>query len=161
VSLSGYLVQPEINLIRLNGRICDVRVLVQRDADGEWHITGIGVRAGQAGSVVSNLHGGGKALRLEGVLQKTLGADSAKIERIKTEVEEIALRVGRVLAHATKCLGELGVDIGIDTQGRVWIIEANSRTGRATFRRAGMRDAAQLADRRPLLFAQYLAGFSS
>lgn len=158
VRLIGYLAQPELSLIRLQGRICDVRVLIQRDDTGEWQVTGVAVRAGKPGSVVSNIHGGGKALKLEDVIERTLG-DAVDSEHIAATVKRLALRVGEVLSRSTRCLGELGVDLGIDTKGRVWIIEANSRTGRAAFRRAGLKESAGLADRRPLLFAKYLAGF--
>lgn len=161
VALSTYIAQPDLNLLRLNGRICDVRILVQRDGDGAWHVTGTAVRAGAPGSVISNLHGGGRALQLESLLRKSLGADQNAISSMRDEMESLALRVAAVLSRATACLGELGVDLGIDTKGQVWIIEANSRTGRAVFRRCGLHDAARLADRRPLHFAMYLAGFTT
>lgn len=160
VSLAGYLVQPELSLIRVDGRICDIRALVQRDEAGRWQVTGVGVRAGPPGSVVSNLHGGGRALRLEQVLSRALDGDQERVQEICLLIRHLALRVAEVVAKATSCLGELGVDLGVDRQGRVWIIEANSRTGRATFRRAGLHEAARLADRRPLFFAMYLAGFT-
>ncbi|MGI6610528.1 MAG: YheC/YheD family protein [Limnochordia bacterium] len=161
VSLSNYLVQPDLNLLRLNGRICDVRVLVQKDVDGAWHITGVAVRAGAAGRVISNLHGGGRSLRLERLLQSALGADEETTHQLQEEIGNLAIRIAEVLDRSTPCLGELGVDLGVDRTGRIWIIEANSRTGRAVFRRCGMHDAARLADRRPLLFAMYLAGFTT
>lgn len=158
---SGYLVQPELSLIRINGRICDVRALVQRDETGVWRVTGMGVRAGQPGSVVSNLHGGGRALQVAKVLKQALGIDTEKVRQLQEELESVALRVAEVLSRTARCIGELGIDLGVDTKGRVWIIEANSRTGRATFRRAGMPETAWLADSRPLLFAKYLAGFTT
>ena len=78
MALSSYLAQPDLNLLRINGRICDVRVLVQKDRDGAWHVTGVAVRAGAAGRVISNLHGGGRSLRLERLLKEALGADEEK-----------------------------------------------------------------------------------
>lgn len=161
VSLSNYLVQPELDLLRLNGRICDVRVLVQKDVDGAWHVTGVAVRAGAAGRVISNLHGGGRSLRLERLLKSALGADEERIREMKEQIENLAIRIAQVLQRSTPCLGELGIDLGVDRQGRIWIIEANSRTGRAVFRRCGMHDEAGMADRRPLRYAMYLAGFTS
>ena len=161
VALSSYLAQPDLNLLRINGRICDVRVLVQKDRDGAWHVTGVAVRAGAAGRVISNLHGGGRSLRLERLLKEALGADEEKRRRMQEEIENLAIRIAEVLERSTICLGELGVDLGIDRQGRIWIIEANSRTGRAVFRRCGMHEAARLADRRPLLYAMHLAGFTT
>lgn len=161
VVLSGYLVQPDIRLIRWQGRICDVRALIQRDADGCWHLTGAAIRAGRPGGIISNLHGGGQALQLEQVLAQTLPGGAAAVPSVVAQIEQLSLRVGAVLAKGTKCLGELGVDLGVDKNGKVWVIEANSRTGRAVFRRAKMPQAAAEADRRPLRFALYLAGFTA
>jgi len=162
VALSRYLVQPDIKLIKVRGRVCDVRALIQRDSNGAWHLTGAAVRAGKPGEIISNLHGGGKAMSLPEVWREVFGEAAAedKAARIYQDIEKIALRVGEVLAKSTKCLGELGVDLGVDGKGKVWIIEANSRTGRAVFRRSGNHEAAKTADRRPLRFAAYLAGFA-
>ncbi len=160
VRLCGYLVQPDVHLLRLHGRICDVRALIQRDQDGCWHLTGAVVRAGQPGTIISNLHGGGQAIRLEKVLSAALPGEEAASARVQAQIEELALRVGAALDKGTECLGELGVDLGIDRHGKVWVIEANSRTGRAVFRRAGQHELAREADRRPLRFAAYLAGFT-
>jgi hypothetical protein len=35
-----YIIQNEIELIRSDGNILDVRVLVQKDHNGQWSITG-------------------------------------------------------------------------------------------------------------------------
>ncbi|OUM99431.1 MAG: hypothetical protein BAA04_08945 [Firmicutes bacterium ZCTH02-B6] len=157
-----WLIQPRIDLARWRGRIFDVRVLVQRDARGEWQITGTGARIGRPGSIISNLYGGGEAWPLEPVVMESLGMTEAQAAAVRRRVEQIALRVAQEIDFAcrrTGYVGELGIDIGIDRSGRLWFFEANSRTGRNLFRQAGLHDASRLADRRPLEFALHLSGF--
>ena len=160
VNLSSYLVQPDIRLLRTHGGICDVRALVQRGGDGAWSLTGAAVRVGRPGQIISNLHGGGRALRLDTLLGAAF-SDAATVATITQRIEELALRVGDVLARSTRCLGELGVDLGVDKTGKIWIIEANSRTGRSIFRRVGMDIAAHEADTQPFRFAMYLCGHNA
>jgi len=157
-----WLIQPRVDLARWRGRIFDVRVLVQRDGRGQWHITGTGARIGRPGSIISNLYGGGDAWPLEPVLMESLGVTPQEAAALRHHAEEIALRVAQEIDWAcrrTGYVGELGIDIGIDRSGRLWFFEANSRTGRNLFRQAGLQESSRLADRRPLEFALHLAGF--
>lgn len=157
-----WLIQPRIDLARWHGRIFDVRVLVQRDGQGRWRITGTGARIGRPGSIISNLYGGGDAWPLEPVLVESLGLTAAEAASMRLRVEDLALRVAQEIDRAcrrTGYVGELGVDIGIDRGGRLWFFEANSRTGRNLFRQAGLKESSRLADRRPLEFALHLSGF--
>src|SRR5690606_6780585 len=50
-----HVVQQRVDLLRVDGRIADVRALVQKDGTGVWRLTGAGVRVGRRGSIVSNL----------------------------------------------------------------------------------------------------------
>ncbi|MDD3894034.1 MAG: hypothetical protein PHU36_03325, partial [Syntrophomonadaceae bacterium] len=54
--------------------------------------------------------------------------------------------------------GELGLDVGIDKNGALWLIEVNSKPRKTTeseYSTAVMRKTFK----RPLEFASYLAGF--
>lgn len=158
-----WLIQPRIDLLRYQGRIFDVRVLVQRDGRGTLRVTGTGARIGRRGSIISNIFGGGNARRLEPLLEECLGIDPGQAAAMRRKIEEISLEVAELIHTAcrqTGHVGELGVDIGIDRRGRLWFFEANSRTGRNVFQMAGMQENARHATRRPLEFALHLSGFS-
>lgn len=154
-----YIVQQRLNLLRWHGGIADVRVLMQKDASGLWRLTGAGVRVGKGHTIVSNLAGGGAAASLREVLQESFRHDPPRAGEIERLVRAIAERVARRLERASGCLGELGIDVGVDRDGRVWFLEANSRTGRNLFHLLDKDEAGRLADRRPMEFAMYLAGF--
>lgn len=152
-----HVVQQRVDLLRVDGRIADVRALVQKDGTGVWRLTGAGVRVGRRGSIVSNLHGGGQALPLDRVLTKAF--PPAQAAMIIDTIETAAMRTAERLDAACTCLGEVGIDFAVDRDGNVWFLEANSRTGRSLFRKMGMIEQAEAADSRPLEFAGHLAGF--
>uniref|UniRef100_UPI00046FFD5C YheC/YheD family endospore coat-associated protein n=1 Tax=Paenibacillus zanthoxyli TaxID=369399 RepID=UPI00046FFD5C len=69
-----FLIQQGIPLRLPNGRFHDYRMLVQKNSEGNWELTGIAGRVGAAKSVTSNLHGGGHAVKAETLLKEWLGS---------------------------------------------------------------------------------------
>ena len=148
-----YIAQQGIGLASVKQRPFDLRALVQKNGKGRWSLTGIAVRQGAPGSVTSNLHGGGHAEEAEPFLRKLYGKAAADI--LQT-VRDIALRVPEVLETHHGRLAELGVDIGVDAEGRVWVLEANSKPGRSSFAALPDKQASRDAIVNPLLYAKYL-----
>ncbi|PKM76838.1 MAG: hypothetical protein CVU90_10455 [Firmicutes bacterium HGW-Firmicutes-15] len=155
----GYIVQQRINLLRVDGNIVDVRILVQKDHAGQWLITGKACRIGRRGSITSNICSGGSASKVEKVLGRSF-SDPIQIERILTEMDNLAIESAQALEADTSSMGELGIDIGIDNTGKLWFIEANLRPARQIFTLIGESATRIRSVQRPLLYARYLAGFS-
>lgn len=149
----SFIAQQGITLTRVQGRTTDLRALVQRDRSGAWRLTGVGVRIGGRSNVVSNLHAGGSAAKIDVLIPKP--GRRAKVEELSRRIEDLVLKVAEALGRR-HLLGELGVDLGLDTDGRLWVIEVNLRPGRATFRRAGLTEAWRRSGRAPLEFALHL-----
>lgn len=157
-----WLIQPRLDLLRWRGRIFDVRVLIQRDERGKLQVTGTAARIGRRGSIISNIFGGGDAQPLRPLLQECLGLNTDEANKVHDEIEAVSLDVARLIhraARRTGTIGELGIDIAVDRAGRLWFLEANSRTGRNVFHLASMHDRARASYERPLLYARYVAGF--
>ncbi|MNJ02586.1 Endospore coat-associated protein YheD [compost metagenome] len=53
-------------------------------------------------------------------------------------------------------MAELGLDLGVERGGRVWIIEVNSKPGRSVFHRLSLEQAGDSADRNPIAYAGHL-----
>lgn len=153
-----YIVQARLWLMRWQGRIFDIRVLVQKDGTGQWQVTGAGLRVGRKGSIVSNLYGGGQTAPLEPVLNQLLQQRSP--ESVREECYRLALTIATLMDEACRNVGELGIDLALDRSERLWFLEANSRTGRNVFRRLGSPQLARWADTRPIAYAVHLAGFT-
>lgn len=155
----SYIVQRGINLLRVDGNIADVRVLVQKDHTGQSSITGKAFRIGKKSSITSNISGGGTGERLKVVLNRYF-SDLLVREKILQDIDYLALKVTQVLEENRLPIGELGIDIGIDVKGKVWFIEANPKPARRVFNLIGELSTRKVSIQKPLLYAYYLAGFS-
>lgn len=149
-----FLVQPYLHLHTPEGVPFDVRVLVQKNGEGEWETTGKAVRVGDKRSITSNLHGGGKAVPLSPFLARHF-TPSVK-SRIEQHVTILANELPVFLEQTHGRLVELGIDLGIDTDGNVWVIEVNSRPGRTVFRMIDDPQARLHSITQPVRYAHYL-----
>lgn len=149
-----YLVQQYLNLTDSSLQSYDVRALVQKNAAGLWQLTGTAVRVGIRGGITSNLHGGGKAKETMPFLSSIFGTLKAK--RIYKQIRCLTELVAPFLEQYFGRLAELGIDYGIDEQGRVWILEVNSKPGRSIFVQTGERNARMRSILSPIHYARYL-----
>jgi glutathione synthase/RimK-type ligase-like ATP-grasp enzyme len=149
-----FLVQTYLALLTPDGMPYDVRVLVQKNSRGEWETTGKAVRMGDKNSITSNLHGGGKAMPLSSFLARYIPEENqTEIER---EMDQLIKLLPPFLEQYHGRLVELGIDVGIDTEGNVWIIEVNSKPGRTVFRYIEDREARIRSVTQPVSYAHYL-----
>lgn len=149
-----YVVQPYLELSTPNQHPFDVRILFQKNTLGRWAETGRAVRVGKKESLTSNLDGGGTAVDASKFLAKWYTAEQQ--DQINRDITTILSHLPPTLEARHGPLIELGLDIGIDVQGRVWIIEVNSKPGRDSFKLAKNQEAYQLAVRTPVQYAHYI-----
>ncbi|MFD2371546.1 YheC/YheD family protein [Brevibacillus sp. GCM10020057] len=129
-----YLLQPLIQLGRIDGRPFDVRVMVQRrGSESPWVLTGWVAKLAGPGFVVTNVaRSRGKVLPLEKAIR--LSNVSAP-DHLFEEIRQVALAAAKVLGTAYPTLREVGLDLGIDIEGKPWIIEANFRPNLSLFQK--------------------------
>lgn len=154
-----YIIQPYLSLVTAEGRPFDIRMLVQKNGSGNWETTGSAVRTGKIDSLTSNLHGGGKAERTVPFLRRHFSKQTAAhivaiIQRLSQEVPtQIEQKHGRLV--------ELGLDLGVDRAGRVWLLEVNSKPGRTIFLYTGERETRRRSISLPMQFARsFLLGLT-
>jgi hypothetical protein len=152
---SDYLVQQGIPLTLPNGRVHDYRLLIQKNGDGEWVITGCAGRIGPHKSITSNLHGGGTAVSMERLLLYRF-ASKDKVKQIKQEIYSFAYKLAPFLETKFGQLCELGMDIAVDPKGDIWLLEVNPKPSREVFRRIGAKEIYRKAITRPLEYALWL-----
>ena len=136
-----------------------MRAIVQKDHTGRWDITGMGCRMGAQGSITSNIATGGRGSKLSTVLERHFQKREQR-DQIEHDLSFIALESARVLEKSIGMAGEMGIDLGIDTSGKAWFIEANLRPARQIFNLIGEQQMRQQSIINPLLYSRYLAGFS-
>ena len=145
-----YLLQPHLDLTA-GGLPYDIRALVQKNGRGRWTLTGAAARIGAAGTVTSNLHGGGIASPADELLCSLYGA--AKSRELMDEIRQACLKIVRHLERFCGHFCELGLDFGVERGGKLRFLEANSKPGRSAMAGIGSTSAAK-AIVRPLAYAK-------
>lgn len=123
----GYLLQPFIECRTKAGLTYDFRLHLQKNGRGLWEITLIYPRISGNSKLISNISSGGYRGDLEPFLIEEFGEES---ERIKGVLENFALSFSAhfdtLYEHS---FDEIGIDVGIDREQRLWIFEVNWRPG--------------------------------
>ncbi|MBA4549462.1 YheC/YheD family protein [Thermoactinomyces intermedius] len=144
-----YLVQQGIRLIRNNHRPVDFRVHMHKDSKGHWKVVAIGSKAAGFGCVTTHVRTGGSIIRTDELLLKTFHQHASDVKKM---IIRAAITIAETLEEQIDgTLGELGLDIGVDRNGRVWLFEVNAKPGRHIFlhpslREAGRRSAKYITD---------------
>jgi hypothetical protein len=125
-SRKKYIVQRGLKLARYKGRIFDIRMFLQKPPSG-WTVSGMAARVAGAHLIVTNHHQGGYGKPLDKVLMHIFENNNSKVKEYIYQLKKISLIMAHTLDKRFSDICELGIDLGIDTDGRVWIIEANSR----------------------------------
>lgn len=149
------LVQQGLDLTLSNGRVHDYRMLIQKDGQGRWTVTGMAGRIGAKSSITSNLHGGGRAVSADKLLQYWIGSKYS-VSDIKDEAAKLAFNIVNVLESHYGKLCELALDLAIDRKGRVWLLEINPKPAREVFKNIGKKEIYARSIRLPLEYAMWL-----
>lgn len=123
------VVQQAAPLCRYNGRVFDIRVLMQRDSDEKWVLAGMLARVGGEGSVVSNVTASrGSVQPVARTLHQALPKAVATLKqrrRIKAALRASSERICSLLSPYRQ-FAEVGLDFGVDDDGHLWLIEVNT-----------------------------------
>jgi hypothetical protein len=150
------LVQRWMDITCSEGRVYDIRALVQKEYDEGWRLTEMAVRQSGQGRIASNVAGGGVIRDVIPFLTPIYGEETAK--KISEECEEVALGVSAALEEQYgKPLIELGIDLAIERGGWVRMIEVNIKPGKKIVRALSGEKAYADALLRPIRFAKQLS----
>mgnify|MGYP001197285723 CR=1 FL=1 len=155
--LSRYVAQQGIRLIEIDGCPIDFRFHMHKDGDNRWVAAGIGAKKAGRGSVTTHLKNGGTLMTPEQALGRVFGDRAGEIlEKAKATAIRLSEAVERNYPYT---LGELGLDLGIDRDGEVWMFEANAKPGRTIFKHPELREQGRASLRYILDHCLYLSKF--
>lgn len=126
--LSGktYLVQQGLHLIALNNRPIDFRILIQKNELGVWAVTSMVARIANDQSFVSNLARGGTQSKVIEAIKLANPELAKKIT--KKHFKEISLQIAKQMEKPLNGhFAELGIDLALDSDGKIWLLEVNSK----------------------------------
>lgn len=131
----AHIVQRGLWLAKVGGRPFDIRVMVQRESPtGGWRYSGMVAKVAGKSSVVTNVAlSGGYTLTVEEALKRSLGLGDTAIQKRIGELKSVALAASRHFDSYQR-YRELGFDMAVDRNGRIWMIEENTLPSHALFK---------------------------
>jgi glutathione synthase/RimK-type ligase-like ATP-grasp enzyme len=126
VRFHSYLVQRRINLAKINSRLFDIRVIVQRKKDSDsWRVTGQIAKVAGKGYIVTNIkRSKGTILPVETAIDQS-SLKGFSIQTLLSNINKVSLLLAKKLSSLYPGHRVYGLDMGLDHNGHVWIIEAN------------------------------------
>lgn len=130
-----YLVQQGLPLMMLDKRPVDFRVLLLRTSLKKgWKCYGIMGKVAAENKVVTNKSQGGTSVRLGDALKNGLEFTEKQYQEMEQQMFQLGQQVGVCFQERFPYVNQLGLDLGIDRDGKLWLIEANTRPNYQLFR---------------------------
>lgn len=131
LSNKKYLVQETLPLSTYMERPFDLRVSVQRAHTGAWQVTGIVGKVAPPHTFVTNVAQGGKVLPFEQLA--AWSHPHIPFHILQERISCFSLRIAERLSVGLPHMADLGLDIGLSSEGTPLFIECNGRDQRYSF----------------------------
>ncbi|MDD9265934.1 YheC/YheD family protein [Paenibacillus sp. GCM10023248] len=136
--LTNYVAQQGIRLIEIDNCPIDFRFHMTKNGSNNWVVGAIGAKKSGKGSVTTHIRNGGQLMTPEQVLRQIYGS---RAEQVLTNAKETAIKLAEGIENNyNHLLGELGFDIGIDQNEKIWMFEANAKPGRSIFKHPSLKE---------------------
>lgn len=159
----GYIVQQALEkaCFKEEGPSFDLRVLFQKDYRGEWGISGIAGRIAAPGSIITSPRSGGEVEDLSRILEEVCLGDKSAMEKLRSDILTLGRKICLTIEKQFGNCVELGLDLVIDNNLKLWIIEANGKPLRVSLKRLKNTEIILRCNRRPIEYIASLEGFES
>ncbi|WP_164491615.1 YheC/YheD family protein [Staphylospora marina] len=132
-SETRYLIQQCIPLARLGGKLFTIRTITQRKPGRPWVLTGWVAKTAGPGHFITNSRSGGGVHYVEQALSQSNVRRPS--ESVLKDLRNLTMQAAQILGKWEPRQPVIGFDLGVDTNGHVWMIEANPEPGFGAFRR--------------------------
>lgn len=128
--LKNWVIQQGVNGAKVGGTTFDLRVMAQKDGQGKWDIApGLLRWATPKNDVANNVALGAKLLNPADFIRK-FGPHVQGLPTLEARAAEASLKVAKVLGDHYDTIGEIGVDVCLDQDDRIWVFEVNPKPAR-------------------------------
>lgn len=154
-----YQLQQGLSVIQIGRKPVDFRALVQKNTKGQWSITSIVARTAGDEKFVANLATGGTIDTVVNTLPRTNLLQHVSSDEMLIGLRRAAIAISEAIDRNIDAhFGELGVDLAIDVQGRIWLLEVNSKPSKkdnTPLQGTRIRPSVRMV----ISYAKYLTGF--
>lgn len=157
----GYIIQEEIKKASFRGNPFDIRLLYQKNYSAAWRPSGMVARIAPNKSIITSPRSGGSVMDLPTVLREVFNEEPSDrnglYENIINIGKEICISIENTLGDCV----ELGLDLAIDVNKKIWIIEVNGKPLKVSLKCLNNSNLVFDFCRCPIEYAVYLTGFKS
>lgn len=146
--LRSFILQQGIDLLRIDNKPIDFRILAVRNHKSSWEVLGCMGKIAAPRKYVTNRCRGGEAVLPERALQEALGCEEKDAADLVRQMERMTLLAAEQLVKKFPNVTELGVDAAVDPSRRIWLLEGNSKPHYELFREHSDQDLYPRIDRR-------------
>lgn len=114
-STKAYIIQQSIQTVKYEEMATDIRLHMNKNGKGEWEVSTLIFRVATNSSHISN------GISILGINYLEEMTDST----IKRAIVNLGSKICSVLDQSGYHMGDLGIDLGVDKNGHVWIFEVN------------------------------------
>ncbi len=152
---ADYVLQEGLALATYLGNRFDFRSLTQKDGRGDWAVTGLVARIAPVGSVITSPRSGGYVAPADRVLRHAFGD---RWTQVLADIEGVSVELARRVDRHLGVCTELGLDLGVTSNGTVKLIEVNGKPLKVSLQRLHDPLVTESINRYPIHFAAALAG---
>lgn len=150
--LDNMIVQEGISLLKYQNNPIDFRVHTNKDEEGIWKVSALAAKISGSGSVTTHVKSGGQIKTVQEIWE-----DLNLNKQLFFKLKEVAILLSIAIEETTMgSVGEIGFDLGIDTEENIWMFEANSKPGRTIFTHPKLKVEDHLTRKMPMDYAIYL-----
>lgn len=149
----AYIVQEGIPLATYKGNIFDLRVSMQKDETGTWSLSRWKVRVAAPNGIVTNISAGGTGVHIIKVMNSVFKEDTPEI---MNDIKAACLIICSAIENKISGIGDLGLDIGITKDEKIYFIEANFRELRLNGGNAEDTENWESTFKKPIYYLNYL-----
>lgn len=150
--LNDMIAQQGIDLLKWNNNPIDFRIHTNKNEHGNWIVSAVAAKIAGTGSITTHVKSGGEVKTVQEIL-KDIGANPTIIKKLH---ETALLLSSKIDEKMPGFIGEIGFDIGVDSNEKVWMFEANSKPGRTIFSYPKLKGDDLHSRRLPLEYAVFL-----
>ncbi|MCR3921339.1 MAG: YheC/YheD family protein [Firmicutes bacterium] len=146
-----FILQQGIRLLTYKNRLFDMRVLMIKNKDGKWMVMSNYARIAKVGFTITNYSAGGECDFYNNLYPDLCNFYGKLVIPDYDQIAAVALQIAAVVEREFGQFGELGLDLAVDSNGRLWLIEVNAKPN---------KDLVEELDDFTTVGAQYLAIFA-
>ena len=123
----SFLVQQGVRLLNYKNRPFDIRILLIKDSQGKWQAINSYARiAAKEYQIITNYSVGSECNFYSNIYPELLKQSNVNIPTPK-EISNTTVKIAYHIEKEFGSFGELGLDIAVDINGKLWFLEVNTK----------------------------------